>query len=238
VLDVGCAFGFGTAVLADHHRGSRWVAGLEPDSAFVRAARRRYAWLPLAQADAAAVPIGSEIVDAVVLLDVLEHVTDPAAVRAEAHRVLRPCGQLLVSVPHAGPLAGLDSLNRYAALRRRLPWLPPLERGELSAGGTHRHFSRGELAALLGPGFDVVRVRRTGLGLAELLHVVVLLLCRALLRSERAYFALRYLYYTAYLAEDLLPTGPAGYHLMLEARATPVAGAGGARPERPDAPAC
>jgi hypothetical protein len=68
---------------------------------------------------------------------------------------------------------------------------------------------------LLGPHFVVERVARTGLGLAELLHLALLILCRGVLRSEGAYDALRYLYYGAYLLEDLLPTGPAGYHLTL-----------------------
>ena len=65
-----------------------------------------------------------------------------------------------------------------------------------------------------------MRSRRTGLGLAELVHLPILLLCRGLLRAERVYLALRYLAYTVYLLEDLLPTGPAGFHVTVEARAT------------------
>ncbi len=64
-------------------------------------------------------------------------------------------------------------------------------------------------------------MRRTGLGLAEVLHLAVLLLCRGLLRSEGAYRALRYAYFGAYLLEDLLPTGRAGYHLHVRARLAP-----------------
>ena len=224
-LDVGCAFGFGTAVIAQRG-GGRWVAGLEPDATFVRDARRAYPWLPLAQSDAAALSVVSGSVDAVVLLDVLEHIADPAGALEEIHRVLRCGGQLLLSVPNAGPLAWLDSLNCYASVRRRWPWLPPLERGEWSATGRHRHFSLAELERLLAPHFAIVRVRRTGLGLAEPFHLVLLLLCRALFRSERAYLVLRYLYFTAYLMEDLLPTGLVGYHLMLEARSQ-------SRPQQP-----
>ncbi len=44
--------------------------------------------------------------DAVVLTQVLEHVPHPEAVLREIHRVLRPGGRLLISVPLNGPLHG------------------------------------------------------------------------------------------------------------------------------------
>ena len=77
VLDVGCAFGFGTAVIAGGGGEGRWVAGLESDPHALRDARRRYPWLPLAQAGAAALPVRAGAADAVVLLDVLEHGRSP-----------------------------------------------------------------------------------------------------------------------------------------------------------------
>lgn len=42
-------------------------------------------------------PLGDASVDAVLSTQVLEHVTDPAAYLAEAHRVLRPRGRMLLS---------------------------------------------------------------------------------------------------------------------------------------------
>jgi SAM-dependent methyltransferase len=229
VLDVGCAFGFGSAALAGGVRG-RWVAGIEPDRGYARQARKRYAWLPVVQADGAALPFRQRTAGAVVLLDVLEHAADPEAVLAEARRALRPGGTLLLSVPYRGPLAGLDSLNLYLALRRRWEGLPPLEPSEESGAGWHRHFSLPEVAALLGPDLPIERVRRTGLGLAEVLHLALLLLCRGLLRWEGAYRVLRYAYFGAYLLEDLLPMGRAGYHLHVRARLAPPGGQGRGEP--------
>jgi hypothetical protein len=120
-----------------------------------------------------------------------------------------------VSVPHRGLLWRLDSLNLYArftCLTRR-GTVPP----EIAATGVHRHYSVAELRALLEPEFGVRRVERTGLGLAEPVHLAVLLLFRWLLPIEPAYRAAAYAYYAAYLAEDVVPMGPLGYHLLVVA---------------------
>ena len=220
MLDAGCAFGFGTSVLAGAP-AVQWIAGVEYDPDYAATATSRYSQLPIARANVAALPLADGSVDTVVLLDVLEHLDEPAAAVAEARRVLRPDGQLVLSVPHHGALAALDSLNVYAALRRRWPHLPPLEASEQTPGGTHRHFSVDEMRGLLRPAFQVERTAITGLGIAELVHLAVLLVCRGLLRWEAGYLALRYLYFTAYLVEDALPAGRWGYHLTVRARVTP-----------------
>jgi SAM-dependent methyltransferase len=153
-----------------------------------------------------------------VILDVLEHLADPESVIAEVHRVLRPGGSLVISVPHRGLFAALDSNNVYSALRRGWRSSLPLEPCEESATGTHRHFTLDEVRALLGPGFAVDRVARTSVGLAELLHLALLVTLKGLLRWRGAYLVLRQLYFTTYLIEDLMPAGPLGYHLTVGAR--------------------
>ncbi|MBI5569077.1 MAG: methyltransferase domain-containing protein [Desulfomonile tiedjei] len=54
---------------------------------------------PHVQADAGAIPFDSEVFDAVICAELLEHVPHPPAVLAEAHRVLRKGGVLLLCVP-------------------------------------------------------------------------------------------------------------------------------------------
>ena len=54
--------------------------------------------------DATALPIGGATVDLVVACDTLEHVIDDAAVFREMHRVLRPGGMALLTVPEAEDL--------------------------------------------------------------------------------------------------------------------------------------
>jgi len=218
VLDIGCAFGFGTNQVSGA-RGVTWTVGVEADPEYVLQATRSYKRLPFVRGSAEELPFISGSMDSVTLLDVLEHLANPERALAEARRVLQTGGRLVLSVPHQGVLARLDSLNRYQALRRRQPWLEPLDPSEASAGGEHRHFTRRELETLLGRSFVVERSAITGIGLTEVLHLVLLVLCRGLLRWERSYLALRYLYFTAYLLEDALHVPRAGYHLTMQARA-------------------
>ena len=61
---------------------------------------------PHVQADAEAIPFGSEVFDAVICAELLEHVPNPPAVLAEAHRVLRSGGTLLLCVPFLNRIHG------------------------------------------------------------------------------------------------------------------------------------
>jgi SAM-dependent methyltransferase len=219
VIDLGCAFGYGTAALAGRGAARRWTVGVERDAEHVRRASQQGWWFPIVQADGTELPIRSGAVDAVVVLDVVEHVADPSAMIAEVRRVLRPGGWLVLSVPHRGLLAGLDPLNVYPALRRRWRSWPPLESADQSASGVHRHFTLDEMRAILGPAFAVDRVARTGMGLSEALHLSFLLAFKALLRWQGAYLASRALHFVVYLVDDLIPAGAFGYHLTLRARA-------------------
>jgi len=217
VLDVGCAFGYGTAALAARAPG-RTVIGIDRDLDHVREAARRYPWLTVRPGDAAALPASDGTVDAVTLLEVLEHLGDPGAAVAEARRVLRSGGTVIVSVPHRGVLAGLDSLNVYPALRRRRPNWPPLDPADDCDGG-HRHFTVDELRALLEKhGFVVTRTARTGLGIAEPFRLAVLVVFKGLLRMNPVHDALMVLYPVLYVLDDLVPTGRFAFYLAVQAR--------------------
>ena len=57
-------------------------------------------------ADIAACPIATDSADHVILDSVIEHVPDPAAVVAEAHRILKPGGRLFINCPFMLPYHG------------------------------------------------------------------------------------------------------------------------------------
>jgi SAM-dependent methyltransferase len=218
VLDVGCSFGYGSAAIEARGPADRIVVGVERDREHLESGRRRFPWLTILAGDATELPVPDTCADAVLLLDVVEHVAEPGLAVAEAHRALRPGGVAIVSVPHRGLLHRLDALNVYSAVRRRWPHLAPLAPAAESGGHEHRHYSLAEIEEVLAPRFVVDRVSRTGLGSQEFVHLGLLILSVAL-RQERLTRALRPLHLIVYLLDDLLPLGRLGYHMTVRARA-------------------
>lgn len=212
VLDVGCAFGYGTAQLP----GSL-VVGLDRSERYLCQASLTYPYLAWTRGDAAKLPFPDSSFDAVVALDVLEHLPNARAALDEFQRVLRQGGQLILSVPNRGILWQWDSLNRYRQLRQRFPRLLPLDPTEDSPE-EHRHFSLNELRALLPEQLQLEAATFSGVGWAEFVHLAILLLCRGVFKVEALYQVLRFVYYAAYLVEDTLTLGPASYHLFAVAR--------------------
>jgi SAM-dependent methyltransferase len=218
VLDIGCSFAYGAAAIQAGGPENRAVVGVERDPEHLRGAQERFPWITVLEGDATALPIPDGVADAVTMLDIVEHVDHPEAAIAEARRVVRDGGVLVVSVPHRGLLHRLDALNVYEGLRRRRPHWPPLEAATESGGHEHRHFRVSDLEAVLRPHFEVDRVACTGLGLQELFHLGLLVL-RVPLRAQKVARALLPLHLVIYLLDDLLPLGRLGYHLTVRARA-------------------
>jgi SAM-dependent methyltransferase len=221
VLDVGCSFGYGTAAIVAGGPPGRVAVGVERDPGHLAEGARRFPWVRILDGDATALPVPDGAADAVTALDVLEHVAEPRRAIAEAHRVLRPGGVLVVSVPHRGLLWRLDALNVQAALRRRWPQLPAPAPAAESGGHEHRHYTPRDVEEVLAPHFVVDRIARTGIGLQELVHLGLLILSVAL-RQQRLTRALRPLHLGVYLVDDLLPLGRFGYHLTVRAIAAPA----------------
>jgi SAM-dependent methyltransferase len=97
LLDVGCGTGY---VMAALERAGAEAWGIDMHLAALERARARVAG-PLLWSQAERLPFEEDF-EVVSLFDVIEHVTDDVSVLREAHRVLRPGGFVMVSVP-AGP---------------------------------------------------------------------------------------------------------------------------------------
>lgn len=122
VLDLGCAGGFMAEAMAE--RGAR-VIGIDPAAEAVAAARRHASATGLAiQYDVGvgeALPYAAARFDAVVCVDVLEHVSDLSRVLAEVARVLRPGGLLLFDTINRNPIARLATITVAEDVLRLLP---------------------------------------------------------------------------------------------------------------------
>lgn len=108
VLDIGC--------------NDRWVERTLPaDSEYIgvdyyATGKLMYGSRPNVFADAAVLPFASESVDAVVILDVIEHLRNPREALKEISRVLKPGGRLILSMPFLYPIHDAPhDYQRYTA---------------------------------------------------------------------------------------------------------------------------
>ncbi len=215
VLDCGCGTGMLTRRLDGRRRR---VVAVDHFAPVLRKAARSAPHATLVEASLAQLPFDDATFDSAACLDVLEHVEDPEAVVAELARVVRGGGTLVVSMPHRGALAALDSHNLYRRLFPRRN--PPTDDPSWRRRPHHLHVSLAELRALLAPHFTVVRVQRTGTGLPELVNLVFLAATRAL--SPR----LNWLHYAVlgrvtdvlHAIDDAIPMGALGYNITVAAR--------------------
>jgi len=115
-------------------------------------------------ADVTALPFESDSFDAVLSLDVLEHVPDYRAAVREFARVLRPGGQCVLSVPFHVDRASTETLARIGVDGRVEHLQAPEYHGDPLGGGVlcFHHFGWDLLAAMREAGFSeahVVRLR-------------------------------------------------------------------------------
>jgi SAM-dependent methyltransferase len=115
LIDVGC----GTGSLVEELRRQRpdlTVAGCDLLFDAVRRARRRVRDVALFQADVLRLPL-RRCFDAVLALDVIEHVDDDGGALSEMFRIVRPGGGLLITVPqHQWLWSEVDEFSHH---RRR-----------------------------------------------------------------------------------------------------------------------
>jgi SAM-dependent methyltransferase len=101
ILDLGCGEGALRAALPARSRPG--MVGLDASRTMLDAHSP-----PVVQADATALPFPAEVFDAVVAVNVLDHLAGPAAAIGEAHRVLAPGGSFVAATAsrHDSPELG------------------------------------------------------------------------------------------------------------------------------------
>jgi SAM-dependent methyltransferase len=116
ILEVGCSSGYMLREMESEWPAAH-LAGLDALADGLATAQRRVPKAEIAHASATDLPVADDSVDAVVAVNVLEHVPDDAAAFREAARVLRSGGVLVAVIPHNPDL--YDYYDEHLSHERR-----------------------------------------------------------------------------------------------------------------------
>jgi SAM-dependent methyltransferase len=147
ILEVGCSGGYFLADLVAARPGDE-IIGADYTRAALERLGQRLTNVPLLQFDLTQCPLPDASVDAVVLLNVLEHIEDDGRAVAQLHRILRPGGVMIIEVPAGSSLYDVYDSHLMHFRRYDMPKLLALLRGGGFEVLTHSH-----LGCLLFPPF-------------------------------------------------------------------------------------
>lgn len=134
ILDAGCGEGHFLDRLS--REGHRHVYGIDISEKRVLAARKRAQRATVKAGDVTKIPFPRGFFDAVVCMDVLEHLDEPWKATSELMRVTKKGGRVIVSVPHERNV----SLGRLFTLR--FPPRVPEHINDISPADLERAFCR------------------------------------------------------------------------------------------------
>jgi SAM-dependent methyltransferase len=123
VLDVGTGTGSNLRLLRD--LGFRAIVGLDPSAEAAHYCNMKGLG-PVEQGDVRSIKFADASFDLVLATDVIEHVEDDRQALAQLHRVLRPGGTVLLTVPAFSSLWGLQDDVSHHFRRYRLAQLVQL----------------------------------------------------------------------------------------------------------------
>jgi SAM-dependent methyltransferase len=170
LLDVGCNAGELLKDCRQYFPGMQ-LSGIDINHSAVERAKLTVPDAEIQQGYGFQLPFPEGRFDCVTCIEVIEHVPEPdrPALLSEIHRVLAPGGRLVLRCPHAGIFSWLDAQN----FRFRFPRLYRRSVGAGSRDGYyekaqeelvwHHHFTREELLAVAGTGWEIEACRFGGL---------------------------------------------------------------------------
>jgi ubiquinone/menaquinone biosynthesis C-methylase UbiE len=97
ILEIGCASGHLTSLLADLFPKAK-VTGIDIYTPAIKAAKSRFPHINFKVADAQKLPFASDTFDLVLTSETIEHVLDPAQMLHEIGRVLKSSGKALIEM--------------------------------------------------------------------------------------------------------------------------------------------
>lgn len=153
ILEIGCSSGFMLSAMKRTLPKATIVGADVVRKPLYRLAKELPS-VPLLRFDLLQCPLPADSFDAVVMLNVLEHIEDDAAALAQVYRILRPGGIAVIEVP-AGP-------HLYDAYDKALKHFRRYDIRELAAKLRNAGFSvkrQSHLGFLLYPAFAIVKRR-------------------------------------------------------------------------------
>jgi ubiquinone/menaquinone biosynthesis C-methylase UbiE len=113
VVDVGCGPGFLLGCLQTWFHDAELI-GIDQSEDLLNVAQSRCKSMAALKGDASALPLPDGFADAVFALHVVEHLAQPSEFFAEAHRVVRPGGLLVIATPNAEGLGARVMGRRWS----------------------------------------------------------------------------------------------------------------------------
>ncbi len=99
IVDLGCGDGSALAVAAEYNPAHRF-AGIDWSGDALRQAQAAGLTVMRASVSGGSLPVADGAADVVIMSELIEHLVDPDGAVAEARRILRPGGSLLLSTPN------------------------------------------------------------------------------------------------------------------------------------------
>jgi SAM-dependent methyltransferase len=170
VVDAGMGEGFGAAILARRAR----AVGVELDAVAAGHAAARYRDVLVARGDLCRLPVRAGSVDAIVCLQVLEHLHCAAGFVEACARALRPGGRLLISTPNRETFpGGLNPFHVHEYVASELAGLLRTNFRDVRILGMEHRFPLRGLDIFLREPVQRVLVRRPYEGLPVWLRAVL-----------------------------------------------------------------